>query len=144
MELLRQPGAGGLGVPLTGSVACSALPLREATVLPILVTGAPGGGLPSSGRAGFPPGGARPGWGPRALLQEEARGRGRPRSLTWRQVFVYPESTVNSGVSLPRSVLCSFLSFLNACCNLNLRLTPVQFRGDNSSLCSLLLPEASC
>ena len=118
------PGAGDLGVPLTGSVACCALLLPEDTVLPIQVTWAPGGRaslLAAGGQAADPEAflGRRPG-----------EGRGWPRSLTLRQVFVSPESTVNPGVSLPRSVLCSFLIFINAYCNLNLRLTPVQFRGD--------------
>ena len=89
------PGAGDLGVPLTGSVACCALLLPEDTVLPIQVTWAPGGRaslLAAGGQAADPEAflGRRPG-----------EGRGWPRSLTLRQVFVSPESTVNPGVSLP-------------------------------------------
>ena len=85
VELLRQPGAGGLGVPLTSTVACSALPLGEATVLPILVTGSPGGqasllgegGLPSWGRAArlgaqSPSSGGGPGKGTAAVPDLEA------------------------------------------------------------------------
>ena len=52
-------------------------------------------------------------------------------ALTLRQVFVSTESIVNPGVSLPCSVRCYFLIFINAYFNLNLRSIPVQFHVDN-------------
>ena len=80
---------------------------------------------------GSHPGGGQPGCGPRGLPQEEARGKGLAWALTPRQVFVSTESIVNPGVSLPCSVGCCFLIFINAYFNLNLRLIPVQFHVEN-------------
>lgn len=89
------PGAGDLGVPLTGSVACCALLLREDTVLPILVTWAPGWRASLLGAGGLA-------GDPEAFLRRRpGEERGWLRSLTLRQVFVSPESTVSPGVSLP-------------------------------------------
>ena len=52
-------------------------------------------------------------------------------ALTLRQVFVSTESIVNPGVSLPCSVCCCFLIFINASFYLTLRLIPVQFHVEN-------------
>ncbi|CAI9155694.1 unnamed protein product [Rangifer tarandus platyrhynchus] len=73
------PGAGDLGVLLTSSVACCALLLCEDTVLPILVTWAPGWRaslLGAGGQAGDPEA---------FLRRRPGEGRGWLRSLTLRQ-----------------------------------------------------------
>ena len=96
--------AAGLGVLLTGSVAFFALLLREDTVLPILVTWAPGGRaslLGEGGQAGDPGTFLRRRWG--------SAGRG-PDSEAG---VCLPESTVSPGVSPPGSVLCCFLVFIS-------------------------------
>ena len=80
---------------------------------------------------GSHPGGGQPGCRPRGLPQEEAPAKGLAWALTLRQVFVSTESIVNPGVSLPCSVRCCFLIFINASFYLTLRLIPVQFHVED-------------
>ena len=117
------PGFGHLGVPLACSVACFALLFREEKALPFLATCGTSGAAPILGE------GTRR--RPRGLPHEEARRKVLAWALTLRQVFVSTESIVNPGVSLPCSVRCCFLIFINASFYLTLRLIPVQFHVEN-------------
>ena len=118
------PGFGHLGVPLACSVACFALLFSEDKALPFLATCGTSGAAPILGEGSQAV-------DPEAFLRRRPRRRGWPQSLTLRQVFVSTESIVNPGVSLPCSVRCCFLIFINAYFNLNLRLIPVQFHVEN-------------
>ena len=119
----RPPAVGDLGVPLACSVACFAL----------LLSGHGAAHPGHVGTSGVAPilGEGSQAVDPEAFLRRRPGGRGWPKSLTLRQVFVSTESIVNPGVSLPCSVRCCFLIFINAYFNLNLRLIPVQFHVEN-------------
>ena len=117
------PGFGHLGVPLACSVACFALLFSEDKALPFLATCGTSGAAPILGE------------GSQAQTQRPSSGGGQEKGLAWaltlRQVFVSTESIVNPGVSLPCSVRCCFLIFINAYFYLTLRLIPVQFHVEN-------------